>query len=377
MRRYQAWLGAVWCIAACGSNDAQPMRDRPVAIGAAAPATELAGRPAAPGAQTPPAVAGSPSPAGGPMPGMPSPEGETGPSPSAEAPVAGSDAPGPEPGAPVGGEPTPSATPQGGPVTTPTTTDAGDPRLPEVNGDCPTLATGNVTIDGSTARVWVGTKPGPVYIYWHGTGSSPVEVEQGFPGATAGVGQRGGLVASWSVSNMQGVSTSGPGWTVWFTGDSDAADQLIACANQAGLVDPQRIYTAGYSAGGLHAGSFVMTRTHYLAAAIIYSGGEGFSGARMLSDPMHPTPVLLAHGTGDMLVLDFAQQEQAFATRLTGWGGLAIECTDAGPHVNLGRLGVQGAAAVFLEDHPWSAHPSPYRQSGLPATFPSICKLWE
>jgi hypothetical protein len=130
--------------------------------------------------------------------------------------------------------------------------------LPQVKGSCPALKDGNVSLDGATVRLWVGSKPGPLYMYFHGTGTSPGEIDQGIPGATSSVKSEGGIAASWDQSNGRGTTTG----TIWYTGDLEAADQLVACGIEQGLVDTTRIHVAGYSAGGLQTGAFIVERAN-------------------------------------------------------------------------------------------------------------------
>jgi hypothetical protein len=52
------------------------------------------------------------------------------------------------------------------------------------------------------------------------------------PGATQGVGANGGIVASFDTTNAQKTNT---GNNVWYTGDFDTADQILACGIQKGL----------------------------------------------------------------------------------------------------------------------------------------------
>ena len=100
-------------------------------------------------------------------------------------------------------------------------------KLPTVNGACPPMTTGTATVNGTPAHIWAGTKPGPAYIYWHATGTAYTEVMQGMPGATAGVGTAGGFVVSFDSTNSKGTNT---GNNVWYTGDIESADQVLACA---------------------------------------------------------------------------------------------------------------------------------------------------
>lgn len=253
-------------------------------------------------------------------------------------------------------------------------------QLPQVNGPCPDLADGYVDVMGSWVELTVGPGPGPMVFYWHGTGTSASEVEIALPGATLEVQLSGGIVASFEDTSGTGDNT-GDLW--WYTGDIVAADQIVACGIQAGLVDPTRIYSAGYSAGGLQTGTMVYGRSNYLAAAVVYSGGPALGGlvpgSTLFDDPSHIPAVLGAHGASgsDWLVLDFYDGTRLVEDSVVGAGGFAIDCDDGGDHAIawfLTRAGVNGMAWQFLKDHPYGAQPSPY-QGGLPLGFPDYCSI--
>jgi poly(3-hydroxybutyrate) depolymerase len=218
-----------------------------------------------------------------------------------------------------------------------------------------------------------------VLFYWHGTGGSPSEVEQGVPGATSGVRSNGGLVASFGDTNGKGDNT---GNLVWYTGDIESADQILACAIQKGVVDTGRIYTAGYSAGGLQAGTMLLQRSQYIAAAIVYSGGPPLGGlvpgGTNFSDPSHIPAMIGAHGAqgSDWLALDFYDGTNLLGDTVKKAGGYAMDCDDGGDHAIAWistRAGVGGQAMKFLQDHPYNTKPSPYA-SAVPAGFPRYCK---
>ncbi len=253
-------------------------------------------------------------------------------------------------------------------------------KLPKVNGACPDLSrSGTVSVAGSTAVVTVGTKPGPVYFYWHGTGGSPGEVETGLPGATAGVRSNGGMVVSFQEpSNGRGEST-GSVWAVWYTGDFEAADQILACGIEKGIVDTSRIHVAGYSAGGLQTGTMLYQRSNYIASGIVYSGGAGVLIPITFKDPSNVPAMLGAHGAqgSDWLVLDFSDETKGLGMQMKSKGGFVMDCDDGGGHTDyiLGgsRGGVGGKAMQFLQDHPYNTKPSPYA-TAIPAGFPRYCK---
>jgi hypothetical protein len=247
-------------------------------------------------------------------------------------------------------------------------------QLPTVKGECPAFRDGMISVAGTSLQLWAGTKPGPVYFYWHATTQHWDEVERALPNATKDVATQGGFVASFEETNMQGINT---GNYVWYTGDFDAMDQLLACGIEKGIVDTTRIYTAGYSAGGIQACAMVTTHASYLAAAICYSGSAAVVGGTP-KDPTRLPPVLVPHGApgSDVLILDMAQQSVAWERDYTKAGGFAIDCMDGGDHLSSAftRMGLDGHAMEFLHAHPYGVAPEPYA-AALPSGWPAYCQI--
>ncbi|MET0287348.1 MAG: hypothetical protein ABW352_22880 [Polyangiales bacterium] len=248
-------------------------------------------------------------------------------------------------------------------------TDKPDPsKLPKVSGTCPDLKDGTITIAGAKVQIWVGSKPGPVYLYFHGTGTAPSEINQGIPGASSSVKTEGGIAASWDTSNNKGTNTG----TIWYTGDMEAADQIIACGIEKGIVDTARIHVSGYSAGGLETGAFVAERAHYVASVIVYSGGKPFGVRTPVGSGGNAPAMVGAHGApgSDSLGIDFGSATPALGAEIVKAGGFAIDCNDGGGHIALSRLGLGGKARDFFKAHSWKAKP----WTAVPSGWPSNCK---
>jgi poly(3-hydroxybutyrate) depolymerase len=259
--------------------------------------------------------------------------------------------------------------------------------LPIAQEPCPTLATGTVSFLGSSVKLWVGpaSTPGPLLFYWHGTAMTANEVSNGFSDAISEVTHQGGVVASFTSTTGSGTNT---GDWVWYTGDFDVADEVLACAIQQQLVDPRHIHTAGYSAGGLQCGTMVYARSGYLASALCVSGGiintglyaGMYSNIYQLQDPNHIAPIITAHGKkgSDVFVVDFSDCSASLCSDVVGKGGFAINCDDGGDHIlsMLTRMKTMGPVAwEFFKDHPFGLKsPFPYA-SGLPDYFPSYCSI--
>jgi poly(3-hydroxybutyrate) depolymerase len=235
---------------------------------------------------------------------------------------------------------------------------------------------------GQSVTVWAGAPSagaqGSLVIYWHGTGGSPEEAVRALGQAAIDeITNSGGMVAAQAQTTGQGTNT---GNNVWFTGDFAIADEVVACAIEQLHIDPRRIYASGFSAGGLQTSWMAYERSGYLAAVVPYSGGLTGLGAIVLTpigmpqDPSNVPSAMAVHGRegADVLILDFAVQSGAYLGDVKMKGGFAIQCDHGGGHMIPSDAGP--AAWQFMKAHPFKTKPSPYA-SGLPAGFPSYCKI--
>jgi poly(3-hydroxybutyrate) depolymerase len=236
-----------------------------------------------------------------------------------------------------------------------------------------------ITVMGQQVRLWVGPKKGPMVFYWHGTGSRAEEAISGLGPGLNEVMSQGGVIASFTTTTMMGRTT---GNNVWYYGDFDMADQILACANQQGLIDPQRIYSAGCSAGGIQTSTMGYSRSGYLAAGTQNSGGIIFMTP--LQDTSHVPFQMSSHGARDkdvvhagqanaMIDVYFADITANNNKDLVAKGGFAINCDHGGQHcANPPEL--TAAMWQFLKDHTFDTQVSPYA-AGLPASFPPYCQI--
>jgi predicted esterase len=252
-------------------------------------------------------------------------------------------------------------------------------KLPMVNGACPDFRDGSTaTVAGIRVKFWSGAagKKGPLIFYWHGTGGSSDEAVGGLTGNGLGpvlndIKAQGGIVASPDNSTGTGNSVD---TVVWTTDDFKAADQIVACAIQAGRIDPGRIHALGFSAGGLMAGTMYYVRSNYMASVVTYSGGTSpWPGNSMAQDPSNKLPILLFHGgDGDWVILAFKDQSIQLATDAKAKGRFAVVCDHGGGH----GIPSQGpsAAWTFFKAHPYNTVPEPW--TTLPSGIPSYCKIF-
>jgi hypothetical protein len=254
--------------------------------------------------------------------------------------------------------------------------------LPPVQGTCPTIATGTLTFAGQQVQIWSGSaapaQPGPLVIFWFPTSGSSIDAVYFFGQAQIdAVVAAGGIVAAPATSNKQGTDT---GNAVWYTGDFDTTDQVVACALQQNRIDPRRIFVTGASAGGLQATWMAYARSGYVAATAPLSGGlagaDGFYAAPTTS-PQDPTNVpssIVTHGAegSDVYIIDFAVTSAAYEADIASKGGFSVDCNTGGGHVS-GPPQICPAIWQFFEDHPFKAKDD--YGAGLPSSFPTYCQI--
>src|SRR6185436_17677420 len=103
-------------------------------------------------------------------------------------------------------------------------------------GTCQPFITGDMTFNGQQVKVWAGAGGGgPLVIYWYATLSSVAEVDRGLGQAAINeITSMGGVVAAMYKTTATGTTT---GNNVWYTGDFDTTDEVVACAVQQQHID--------------------------------------------------------------------------------------------------------------------------------------------
>lgn len=248
--------------------------------------------------------------------------------------------------------------------------------LPTAKEACPAIKTGNMMFLGSPVTIWAGTptasQQGPVVIYWYATGSSPQEAVRGLgQAAITEIMNEGGVVAAPGATNQKGTNT---GNGVWYTGDFETTDEVIACAIAQLHIDTRRIHAAGFSAGGLQTTRMSYDRSGYLASVVPYSGGITGFGAAAAQDPSNVPVAMVVHGApgSDVVILDFAQASASYEADIKKRGGFSIDCNHGGGHMI--PTGIAPSTWTFMKDHPFRGSPEPYA-AAIPSSFPAYCKL--
>lgn len=251
------------------------------------------------------------------------------------------------------------------------------PALPPISGSCPVFQTGTATIGGLAGiSLQVGAKSpgtGPLLFYWHGTGSTANEVNLLVPATVRKeLLAQGGIIVSFGESLGTGGDCSG---TATFSKDDfKIADLIAACAVRDYGIDPRRIYTTGCSAGGLQAGCMGALRSSYIAATVPNSGGAVTQ--QKIETPGHTPAVMTMHGgTSDVVVVAFSTTSATYDAQMKQAGSFVVNCNHGGGHCQAPSE-LYSAGWEFMKAHPYGAKPEPYA-SGLPATFPSYCSVYQ
>jgi hypothetical protein len=74
-----------------------------------------------------------------------------------------------------------------------------------------------------------------------------------------------------------------------------------------------------------------------------------------------------------VVVIDFARTTATFVADIAAKGGFAVQCDHGGGHC-ASPSAMKAAQWTFLKAHPFGVTPKPYA-NGLPASFPSYCKI--
>ena len=160
------------------------------------------------------------------------------------------------------------------------------PMMPKKRDECADIVDGEISMEYGfykERRVQVFIRPdvarkkeGPVVFYWHGSNEDWSQVFRVLGrNVIDQITKDGGIVfvpyagspdaLPWHVLNPL---------LVWKHNDFQLADQLLACAEEAFDIDNRRVYSMGFSAGGLQSAAMGRLRSNYIAAIASYSGGQ-------------------------------------------------------------------------------------------------------
>lgn len=255
----------------------------------------------------------------------------------------------------------------------------GGGKIPQPTGACPDFKAGTITVSPAgiaprPVRVWMTdaakSMHGPVVFYWYATGSSTNEVPYALGSVLTAIQAAGGIVIAPTSDPNVGQF---PWYLVTSTKDDDlrVADEALACAQQKVGIDARHVHSMGMSAGALMTSQMSFRRSSYLASVATYSGG--IDAAPAYQDPSNLFAAMIFHGgmTDNVYNYDFQAASTRYKDKLVGDGHFAFLCNHG-----MGHAIPSAAPSVwaFFQAHAFGTNPSPYA-GGLPAGFPSYCKL--
>lgn len=233
-----------------------------------------------------------------------------------------------------------------------------EPPIPLSTGVCPDFSPGTNAFcpAGMTCRDvevrGVAGVSGPLSMFWHGTYNSPDSVlsDPWHPASMIrDTMAADGGIAVYPWGDPAAAARPGQPFPWWVVADCTLAgaecdrpddfllaDEIVACAVEAGIVDPYRITIGGMSAGGIMS-SNLLDRAGWVAGAAVWSGGMG-NGEPMT--PAGPASAIILHGGAADLYCG------------TGAGPNPGDChAFQGPSENLAADMVAAGNWAFLCDH--------------------------
>ena len=219
--------------------------------------------------------------------------------------------------------------------------------LTAYSGDsCPALTAGTNTIEaaGSMRQVQIIMPDEPhlagVAFAWHGLGGNANAFASTMDATNIAASEH--LIVVVPTPDYQPLTTFPPTWRLVGDPGPDLTlfDDVLACLENQYDIDNSRVYTTGFSAGGLWSTRLVIERAQTLAAATIWSGGTGAGGLLEVSysTPDHTLPVLVAWGgPGDQwsssgYTMDFNAGSLDFSQNLVADGHHVMQCDHQGGH---------------------------------------------
>lgn len=289
----------------------------------------------------------------------------------------------------------PGDTTSGGPIEPPPPPPPAPAGVPEPTAACPELVDGVVELcpaallgcrEVVVVNAGAATGTGPLAMHWHGTYETPEGLlawDTAAQAIVAMVQTEGGLAVLPRADPAAVARPNNPfPWWVVCGPESPSqctrpddfilADEVVACAVQQQLVDPERLTTSGMSAGAIMA-SHLVDRAGYLAGAVSWSGG--LPVAYQPTTPAGNAAVLAIHGgAADVFCgagqptgtcYSFVEPSEALALDVQNAGDFAFVCDHQAGHV--AAMGGQGAAflaASSTAGHAWAGYPFGYPGTG-------------
>lgn len=167
-------------------------------------------------------------------------------------------------------------------------------------------------------------------------------------------------------------------------------EDLLACVAQQYSVDPARVHVFGASAGGLWTAYLSTTpAVNRVASVLTISGGlgeetlTGLWRTDFVPQPNKFPALVVWGGSTDFFILNFDRASRKYRDALRQDRHFVTQCVHSAGHgIPPFPQPADGGTKFapfweFFRDHPYGLPPdtSPYRQGGLPPSFPSLCSI--
>lgn len=167
-------------------------------------------------------------------------------------------------------------------------------------------------------------------------------------------------------------------------------EDALACVAQQFSVDPTRVHVFGASAGGLWTAYFSTTPgINRVASVLTISGGLGQEALTNLwridyvPQPNKFPTLVVWGGATDFFILNFDVASRRYRDALRADGHFVAQCIHSGGHGVPPFTGPTDGGTrfpsfwEFFREHPFGLPPgtSPWRSTGLPPSFPSLCSI--
>ncbi len=259
------------------------------------------------------------------------------------------------------------------------------PGIPSPTAPCPAFEDGVMSFCPASAPTCRNVRvinafgadgSGPLALHWHGSFESPdvLLAEDEAVGAIAQmtIETNGLLILPYADPDAPARENNPFPWWVVCSDDGTEcdrqddfalADEIVACAVQAGQVDHERLVVSGMSAGGIMT-SHLVGRTEYFAGAVSFSGGIPEEHRPVV--PPGSTAVMAIHGgPNDMYCgpgvegcYDFVEPTEWLAVDVDAAGNFAFVCDHQIGHTAL--MGPEAAGfmgVAHASGHPWEGLP--------------------
>jgi dienelactone hydrolase len=257
------------------------------------------------------------------------------------------------------------------------------PSIPTPTGTCPAITKGDVTFAPAgipPRKVKLELDPaaasqnGALVLYWHATGSSPLEASYSLGSTQAKITAAGGIIAS-------PYSDPAAGQFEWYLvngspkqDDFVLADEIVACLAAANRIDTTHVHSMGMSAGALQTSALSLLRASYVASVATFSGGltQGFAPSSQHPENRFAALIFVGGASDKVFGLDFVAASKRYQELLVAAGHFAASCNHGKGHTI--PLDAAPSVVTFFEANGFGVWPSPY-VDGLPASFPAYCGL--